>query len=218
MKKYIARTSNTFFVYGLIIGVILCSRTGLAGTITREVTTTTTTGPASSQEFISKTPMTPQRSPYNSELVREGYPGKHYRINFGDLDLSRDGILSVNEISGSIFKLYDEDGNSLIDNNEYERRAVLNIIPAEKNTVVYYDYDGDGDVDETAYTYETFARDMQFSRFDAARNGISPHDFTKTSFNHADINNDRFVNEAEWQRTAIPVINTYSNRRASFNK
>jgi hypothetical protein len=139
-------------------------------------------------------------------------------INFMDFDLNKDGILSVNEVGEMLFKLYDTDGNEVIDNNEYERRAVVTVMPMEKNTVVSYDFDGDGKPDETKYTYETFTRDTLLTRFDKNKDGLSPHEFTGLYFLSADVNRDKAIDLKEWQGSYIASIDKKNKDNARFNK
>ena len=40
-----------------------------------------------------------------------------------------------------LFKLFDQDGNEVIDNKEYEKRTVLTVVPMKKDTIVRYDFD-----------------------------------------------------------------------------
>jgi hypothetical protein len=139
-------------------------------------------------------------------------------INFMDFDLNKDGILSINEIGQMLFKFYDTDGNQVIDNNEYERRAVVTVLPMEKNTVVSYDFDGDGRPDETKYTYETFTRDTLLTRFDKNKDGLSPHEFTGLDFLAADVNHDKVIDLKEWQGSYIASIDKTNKENARFNK
>lgn len=117
-----------------------------------------------------------------------------------------------------LFKLYDADSNGVIDNNEYERRAVITVMPMEKNTSVSYDFDGDGNTDVTKHTYETFTRDTLLTRYDANRDGLSPHEFMDMYFNEADVNNDRMVDLKEWQGSYITSIDKTNKEKARLNK
>jgi hypothetical protein len=139
-------------------------------------------------------------------------------INFIDFDMNRDGILSINEIGEMLFKLYDTDGNMVVDNIEFERRSVVTVLPMEKNTVIEYDFDGDGLADKTKYTYETFMKDTLLTRFDSNMNGLSPHEFTDLPFLKADVNNDKVVDFKEWQGSYIPSIKKANEAKALFNK
>ena len=143
--------------------------------------------------------------------------GSHV-INFMDFDLNHDGILSAREVGDMLFKLYDTDGNQVIDNNEYERRAVVTVVPVEKTTKVSYDFDGDGKPDVTKYTYETFLQDTMLTRFDKNRDGLSPHEFTGLYFNEADVNHDHAIDLKEWEGTYIASIDKANKENARFNK
>jgi len=144
-------------------------------------------------------------------------PSEIHAIRFLDLDLNADGIMSTNEIGEMLFKLYDTNGNNVIDNVEYDRRATITIQPIEQHTVVYYDLNGDGRADEVQHTYETFLRDTQLTRFDTNKNGLSPREFTELHFNSVDVNNDRMIDLPEWQGTYNAAIDKANKEAARFN-
>jgi hypothetical protein len=139
-------------------------------------------------------------------------------IDFIEFDINQDAILSIDEVGRRLFELYDIDGNNVIDNIEYERRAIATIRPVEKNTVISYDFDGDGLVDETRHTYETFLQDSLLTRFDTNRNGLSPREFMDTDFMLADINNDKVVDLKEWQGSYMPALDKTNKEKALLNK
>lgn len=139
-------------------------------------------------------------------------------INFMEFDLNKDSVLSVDEVGKMLFKLFDADGNEVIDNNEFERRAVVTIMPIEKNTVVSYDFDGDGVADKTQYTYESFTRDTLLTRFDKNRDGLSPREFMGTDFMAADIDNDKFVDLKEWRGSYIASIDKENKANSRLNE
>lgn len=144
-------------------------------------------------------------------------PGAHM-YNIADFDLNKDGVLTLDEIGQTLFKMYDTDGNNIIDNIEYERKSVLTVVPVEKSTVVSYDLDGDGVVDEIKRTDEVFMRETQLSRFDTNKDGLSPHGFTGRSFLEADINRDKAIDLSEWRGSYIGSIDRYNKEQAQFNK
>jgi hypothetical protein len=139
-------------------------------------------------------------------------------INFMDFDLNKDGVLSRNEIGKMLFKLYDTDGNEIIDNKEYERRSIITVLPMQKDTMVSYDFDGDGKPDVTKYTYETFAQDTLLSRYDTNKDGLSPHEFTGLDFLAADVNHDHAIDLKEWQGSYISSIDKANKEKARLNK
>jgi hypothetical protein len=139
-------------------------------------------------------------------------------INFVDFDVNGDGIQSTNEIGELLFSLYDTDGNNVIDNVEYGRRSAVTVMPVQQDRVVSYDFDGDGKIDETKYTYETFMQDTQLSRYDKNMNGLSPYEFTGLDFLAVDINKDQAVDLKEWQGTYIASIDKANKANARLNR
>lgn len=139
-------------------------------------------------------------------------------INLRDFDYNKNGILSRAEAGAGLFKLYDTDGNEVLDNNEFKVRAIITLAPMSKETVISYDLDGDGLADQTKVTYETFVRDTMLSRFDASGDGLSPEEFTGREFIVADINNDKVVDEKEWQASYDHALDVQIKAKANVNK
>lgn len=164
-------------------------------TITSPVTTTVTT-PVTTSTIVTET--TSREKPV--------IPTGTQVVNFNEFDINRDGILSADEVGEMLFKLYDTDGNQVIDNHEYERKAVLTVTPVEKMTVTKYDFNNDGIADQANYTYQTFLKDTQLARFDGNRDGLTPHEFTGMEFLVIDANNDKAVELKEWKGSYIASI------------
>lgn len=179
-------------------------------------TTTVTTAPG-----VSTTVITPVTSTVVTEKTTSEKPivavGTQ-AVDFMAYDANKDGILSMNEVGEMLFKLYDTDGNQVLDNIEFERKAVLTITPVEKMTVVKYDFNNDGIADQANYNYETFLKDTQLSRFDQNKDGLSPHEFTGREFIVADINNDKVVDLNEWKGSYIASIDKKNKFNAQTNK
>jgi hypothetical protein len=183
--------------------------------------TVTETTPDSSSTHTTVTTQSPETTKTETRWRTEEHsasPTGTRVINFMEFDLNKDAILSISEIGQMLFKLYDTDGNQIIDNNEYERRSVVSVLPMEKNTVVSYDFDGDGRADETKYTYETFSRDTLLTRFDKNKDGLSPHEFMDMSFLSADVNHDKAIDLKEWQGSYTASIDKTNKENARFNK
>ena len=139
-------------------------------------------------------------------------------INVVDFDVNGDGMQSRHEIGETLFKLYDTDGNSMIDNNEYKRRAVVTIIPMQTNTVISYDHNGDGKIDETQYTYDSFSQSTMLTRYDKNFDGLSAREFTGLEFMAADINDDKLVDLKEWQGVYMTSVDKANKQKAHINK
>lgn len=135
-----------------------------------------------------------------------------------DFDVNNDMVLSLNDVGVKLFDLYDTDGNDVIDNIEFDRRAVLTVAPAQKKTTIRYDFDGDGAADQVDTTMEVFQQRTGLSAFDRNGDGLSAREFTGRHFNEADINNDHAVDLKEWQGTYIAYIDHQNKQHAGLNK
>ena len=151
-------------------------------------------------------------------VTQEQAPLAPRRFNQMDFDIDRDGILSTAEVGDSIFKLYDADGNDVIDNIEFERRAVMTVVPMVSSTAAVYDFDNDGFADRTEYSYETFMAGTQLSRFDRNLNGLSAREFAGMSFTEADADNSKVIEPNEWRGLYIASLNRENREDARFNK
>lgn len=189
-----------------------------AQTTTKETVTQSPSNVTTERSMTSQNPRSGQINTYQQTTSENMMiPGGRI-VNFASFDMNKDSILSTTEIGTLLFGLYDMDGNGIINNIEYERRAVITVMPIEKNTVISYDFDGDWITDQTQFTYETFMQDTALTRFDKNQDGLSPHEFLDLSFNIADANHDKTITINEWQGAYIPRINQANRQKASYNK
>lgn len=138
-------------------------------------------------------------------------------VNFSDFDLNQDGILSTFEVGEMLFKLFDADGNEVIDNVEFERRNVMTLVPMEKETITSYDFDNDGLADRVERSYERVLEETHLSRFDNGGDGISPRDFVGKSFLAMDVNRDKAIELSEWRGAYIESIAEKNARHVNLN-
>lgn len=182
------------------------------------VRTTTETGAAPDTTSVHVTTTTEQPGTTRTETRWRTVEHGVREINFVDFDVNRDGIQSINEVGEMLFKLYDTDNNEVIDNKEYEVRAVVTVMPVQKDVVVSYDFDGDGLADQTKHTYETFMQNTMLTRYDRNLSGLSPYEFTGLDFMAADVNKDKAIDLKEWQGTYISSIDKANKLKANLNK
>lgn len=139
-------------------------------------------------------------------------------VHFEDFDFNLDRVLTMNEVGMTLFRIYDTDGNQVIDNVEYERPAVVTIMPMNTTTRVTYDFNNDGIGDQTVYSYDTFMQRTWLGRFDRNSNGLSAHEFSGKSFLETDIDNSRAIEAREWQGIYVASIDARNKADAALNK
>lgn len=135
-----------------------------------------------------------------------------------EFDANLDRLLTMNEVGAMLFRMYDTDGNMVIDNVEYERPSVLTVVPMGTTTRISYDFDNDGLSDRTVYSYDSFMKYTTLARFDRNGNGLSPHEFAGMSFLEADVDNSRAIEMKEWQGTYIASIDKKNRAEGALNK
>ena len=113
---------------------------------------TVTQSPGSTTEKKTVTETTPDSTSVSTTVTtdHQGPDGTvtHYKTEQQDtttdtrtvnlMDYSNAGVLSPDEVGKMLFKIFDTDGNGIIDSNEYERHYIIHFSPIEKNTVVTY--------------------------------------------------------------------------------
>lgn len=128
------------------------------------------------------------------------------QTNFAAFDLNGDNVLSMAEVGEKLFYIFDTDGNEVIDNIEFTNRKVMTIIPMEKQTFTFLDYDSDGNVDKSKYTHDTFIQQSRLIRFDKDMDGLSPADFIEMSFLELDDNNSKAIELDEWKEEYLVKV------------
>lgn len=185
----------------------------------RATTTTTITTPGVAAPGSTVTTTTTTKSSKSwSTTEKPLYPAGTKVLNLVEFDLNGDGILTRREAGDRLFRLYDTDGNMVIDNNEYERAAVFTVTPVEQKTVLSYDLDGDGLADHTQVSSEVFLRESMLARFDGNGNGLSPREFTNRAFLIADLNNDKQILQEEWIASYDAALDKTLKAEGSVNK
>lgn len=120
-------------------------------------------------------------------------------LDFTSLDLNKDGILSRKEVGQKLFYVFDTDGNGVLDNIEFERNAIITLVPIEEIQLTMIDLDDDGKADVTNVTSEQFWANSMLARFDKDEDGVSPQDFIGQTVYKTDTDNSGVVEFKEWK-------------------
>lgn len=218
---------------GLMAAVMLCAAPAFAQVSVSKTTTVTTPAmvapatilPLAADTTVKTSVTTTEQTPLTTTTKTQWHSEQKTIVADGarvynplDFDMNGDKILTTNEVGEKLFKMYDVDGNNIIDNNEYERKAVLTVVPVETNTIISYDFDGDGLADKSEVTSEIFLKRTQLSLFDKNGDGLSPREFTNRGFMKADVNKDKAVDLAEWKGSYNATIDGDNKDKALFNK
>lgn len=139
------------------------------------------------------------------------------KVDFKAFDVNRDGILSMEEVGERLFYLFDTDGNEVIDNIEFDRNAVLTIVPMEKETMRLVDFDDDGRTDVAAYDYDTFVQQSRLIMFDRDYDGLSAQEFIETGFLKLDADDSNAIELEEWKRVYADQIAYTHNLQGTYN-
>lgn len=127
-------------------------------------------------------------------------------INFSIFDINQDGVYSMSEVGEKLFYVFDQDGNEVIDNLEWDRRSMYTITPMEKTTYKYVDFDDDGQIEASAYDYDTFYKTSGLIRFDKDKDGLSASEFIDYGFNALDDNDNNMIEVDEWKEAYIASV------------
>lgn len=135
-----------------------------------------------------------------------------------EFNASGDGALVKQSVGDQLFKMYDADGNGVVDNIEYERRALATIVPVERTTTISYDVTGDGQADQQETTRERLLRETLLSRFDERKLGLSANELLDRSFYASDIDGNKFISKKEWQGAYNAAIDRSNRIHGNLNR
>jgi Ca2+-binding EF-hand superfamily protein len=139
------------------------------------------------------------------------------QIRFSAFDLNKDGVYSKEEVGEKLFQVFDQDGNHVIDNIEWTKRSVYTIMPMEKTTYKFVDYNHDGIAEEATYTYEEFYAASGLIRFDKDKNGLSPREFIGEGFEVLDDSENKMIELEEWKEAYIESLSPENAQQDNYN-
>lgn len=209
MKTLLTLTAST-----LILGFATSAKAEtvvLDNSADAEVTTTTTVTTAetppvivTSEPKVVTTPtVIPSQTVTVGETVTTTTTPAITTLTMAELDANNDMMLSMEEVGEKLFFIFDQDGNEVIDNIEFENNAVLTMRPVDVQKYTYVDINNDGTIESSSYTYEMMYEQSGLIQFDDNADGLSPADFLETSFLETDDNKDKTIDLQEFQEVYI---------------
>ena len=129
-------------------------------------------------------------------------PGSNV-LKIDELDVNSSGTISTDEIGERLFYIYDQDGNEIIDNVEFDKSLVVSVVPVERETITVVDLNNDGIAEESSYTLETFMEETRLALFDKQPDGLSAKEFIGKGFLNLDSNDDMAIDINEWKAAYI---------------
>ncbi|HEY0902062.1 MAG TPA: hypothetical protein VGD95_08060 [Micavibrio sp.] len=164
-------------------------------------------------DVIYTTPTTITRREYVEPRI---IPGTR-ALQFRDLDINRDGILSRREVGQRLFYVFDTDGNGVIDNIEYGNNSIMTVIPLERTELTMVDLDDDGRPDMTNVTRDQFMDYSMLARFDYDGRGVSPESFLNKNFYMVDTDRSGVIEWKEWREVYAHSRSPLNARQYRYN-
>jgi len=139
------------------------------------------------------------------------------KINFASFDLNNDGLYSKSEVGEKLFYSFDRDGNEVIDNIEWDERSVYTVIPMEKETFTFVDYNSDGYTELSDYNYDQFYKESALILFDKNKDGLSAAEFIEVGFQELDDNDNNTIELDEWTEAYTEMTHAKNAEQERYN-
>lgn len=138
-------------------------------------------------------------------------------IDFMSFDLNGDGILSKDEVGEKLFKIFDRDGNEVIDNIEMKQPSLLTFTPMTKKTIEIIDYGDSAALQKRVVSEEEFLERTQLGKFDKDADGLSPLDFLGQRFNRVNVKRDSVIDLYEFKRAYAESVKPLHEEQFRYN-
>jgi hypothetical protein len=142
---------------------------------------------------------------------------ENLKIDFSAFDVNGDGLYAKSEVGEKLFYVFDQDGNEVIDNLEWDRKSMYTITPMEKETFKFVDYNDDGYTDLSTYTYDIFYKESGLIRFDNDKNGLSASEFIEVGFQELDDNDNNTIELDEWVEAYTAMTRPETAEQERYN-
>ncbi|MCB9988043.1 MAG: hypothetical protein H6868_01775 [Rhodospirillales bacterium] len=148
------------------------------------------------------------------EPVEQALP---HSINLEKFDSNQDGVFERDEIGETLFRLFDRDGNKVIDNIEMKRPRIMTFTPMERKTMEIVEYRTDDKPVKETVSRQEFLQQSGLSRFDEGKDGLSPLDFIGKSFYQVNVHKDGVIDMYEWKRAYAEMVRPMHMEAFNYN-
>jgi len=149
--------------------------------------------------------------------IDEDEMAKKRAINLSEFDINNDGILSRDEVGETMFRIFDRDGNMVIDNIEMKKVGFMTFTPMKKKTIETVDYFAADKEQKRTVTEEEFMETSRLIKFDKDKDGLTPLDFLGTTFYRVNVKKDGVIDLEEWKRAYAQSVRPLHEESFNYN-
>ena len=138
-------------------------------------------------------------------------------VNFDQFDLNNDGVLERDEVGEKLFRMFDRDGNEVIDNIEMKTPNIIVFSDMEKTKTETVKYHDPSKPTKKVVSSEDFMQASKLARFDKDKNGLSPLDFLEKTFYQVNVRDDGVIDLYEWKRAYASYVRPAHLEQYNYN-
>lgn len=138
-------------------------------------------------------------------------------VNFDQFDLNNDGVLERDEIGETLFRMFDKDGNEVIDNIEMKTPNIIVFSDMAKTKTETVKYRDPSRPTKQTVSHEDFMQASKLARFDKDKDGLSPLDFLEKSFYQVNVKDDGVIDLYEWKRAYASYVRPAHLEQYNYN-
>lgn len=115
-------------------------------------------------------------------------------------DTEAKAIVANTDLTEDVFKIWDRDNNTYIDNHEFYSNALVVYEPVEFSKRTYQDVDGRLQLTQEEYTFRLQQLPYYSTVNSDGKDGLTVREFTGLGFREVDVNNDNQISYDELKK------------------
>ena len=117
-------------------------------------------------------------------------------------DMNKDNVITVEEVSQTLFNTFDADRNRALEDFEYNNTIKINLRDFPQDDYTY-------EFDNKTYSYTQFTELTQINLFDDYNNGLKGQDLLNESFFQLDKNENGYITFEEWHDAYLNAVGLF---------